>query len=295
MADSLMENETSELHRQNVGGAELPYLFFAGIPDAQQMVFVHATGFLPWLWQPVIENFSPPDNVWAPFICDYRSCNPEAEGLSWAVIASDLSTFCRLQQIHEPLIVGHSMGATVSAIAAAVYGLHPRGLILIEPILLPDKFYTIKPDIKNHPLAAKSIKRTNQWKNEEDAWSYLKSKALFANWDERVLQIYHKFGIQKRETGNLQLTCTPESEAAIFMGGWDINPWPLLAKITCPVLVVEGEVTENKGYVNIQRAVSFLPRGKYQSVAGAGHLIPMQKPKKIVEIIREFNRQIVED
>lgn len=289
----LMKDETLKLRLQDVGDAELPYLFFAGEADAPQMLFVHATGFLPWLWQPVIEEFAPPNNVWAPFICDYRSCNPEEGGLSWDVIARDLSTFCRSQQISEPLIIGHSMGATVSAIAAAAYGLQPRGLILIEPIFLPDQFYKMKPDIKNHPLASKSIKRTNSWKDENEAWSYLKSKALFASWDERVLRIYHKYGMQEKEVGSLQLTCTPESEAAMFMGGWDINPWPLLAKITCPVLVVEGEVTENKGLVDIQRAVSLFPRGKYQSVAGAGHLIPMQKPKETAEMIKEFTRQIV--
>ncbi len=281
-----------ELNLQDVGGAEFPYLFFEADTSAPQMLFMHATGFLPWLWQPVIEEFIPANNVWAPFICDYRSCNPDAGGLSWDVIARDLATFCRRQQIREPLIVGHSMGATVSSIATALYGLQPRGLILIEPIFLPDQFYEMKPEVNSHPLASKSIKRTNHWKDEEEAWSYLKSKPLFASWDERVLQIYHKYGMQKQEEGSLQLTCSPQNEAAMFMGGWDINPWPLLAKINCPVLVIEGELTENKGFVDIKKAVSLLSQGKYKSVAGAGHLIPMQKPREITEIIKEFSRQI---
>lgn len=287
-----MKNEMLELQFQDVGGARLPYLYFGGKISAPPMVFVHATGFLPWLWQPVIEEFVPESRAWAPFICDYRSCDPEAGGLSWDVIARDLSTFCRQQQISKPLIVGHSMGATVSAIASAIYGVQPRGLILIEPIFLPDLFYAMKPDIQSHPLASKSIKRTNYWKDENDAWSYLQSKPLFASWDERVLQIYLKYGMQKQEEGSLQLTCSPENEAAMFMGGWDINPWPVLEKLTCPVLVIEGEKTENKGLVDVQRAVSLLRRGKYQSIAGAGHLIPMQKPRELVQIIKEFSRQL---
>jgi lipase len=286
------KDEMLELRIQDVGGAGLPYLFFEAESSAPHMLFVHATGFLPWLWQPVIEEFVPANNVWAPFICDYRSCNPDAGGLSWDVIARDLSTFCGCQQIRKPLIVGHSMGATVSSIATAIYGLQPRGLILIEPIFLPDQFYTMKPDVQSHPLASKSIKRTNHWKDENDAWSYLKSKSLFSSWDERVLQIYHKYGMQKQDEGSLQLTCSPQNEAAMFMGGWDINPWPLLTKINCPVLVIEGEISENKGFVDIKRAVSLFRQGKYKSVAGAGHLIPMQKPKEITEIIKEFNRQI---
>ncbi len=290
MADN--NNKIEELRIQDVDGAGLPYLFFEAEASAPQMLFMHATGFLPWLWQPVIEEFAPANNVWAPFICDYRSCNPHAGGLSWDVIARDLSTFCRRQQILQPLIVGHSMGATVSSIATALYGLQPRGMILIEPIFLPDKFYTMEPEVDSHPLASKSIKRTNHWKNESEAWSYLKSKSLFSSWDERVLQIYHQHGLQKKEEGSLQLTCSPQNEAALFMGGWDVNPWPLLTKINCPVLVIEGEISNNRGFVDIPRAVSLLSQGQYKSVAGAGHLIPMQKPREIVEIVKEFNRQI---
>ena len=74
----------------------------------------------------------------------------------------------------------------------------------------------------------------------------------------------------------------------MFMGGWDINPWPFLDKITCPVLVVEGENTENKGFVDVKKAVSLLQQGQYKSVAQAGHLIPMQKPQDIVRIIKDF-------
>jgi len=281
-----MGMEIPDLKMQDVGGAQLPYLHYDG--GASQIIFVHATGFMPWLWHPVIKEFVPQNSVWAPFICDYRECNPQAGGLSWEIISRDLSVFCRSLKIEYPLLVGHSMGATVSTIAIANYGIKARGLILIEPIFLPEAFYSMEIDIKNHPLASKSIKRTNHWNDENDAWSYLKSKSLFSSWDEQVLQLYLKYGMQKQEEGNLKLTCSPQNEAAMFMGGWDVNPWPLLDKITCPVLVVEGENTENKGLVDVQRAVSLLRRGQYKSVAQAGHLIPMQKPQDIVRIIKDF-------
>ena len=76
------------------------------------------------------------------------------------------------------------------------------------------------------------------------------------------------------------------------MGGRETNPWPLLGGITCPVLVVEAEESENKQFVDIKKMMTLLKRGEYKSVAGAGHLIPMQKPKVIAEIIKEFSKQI---
>ena len=271
---------------QDVGGGELPYLYYGG--GARQMLFLHATGFLPWLWHPIIENFTPESSIWAPYICNYRSCEPEKGGLSWNVIAQDLSMFCREQKIEKPLLIGHSMGATVLTIAAAGYGVVPCGMILIEPIFLPDDFYNTQLTVKDHPLASKSIKRVNHWKSEDDALSYLKSRSLFSDWDDRILQLYMQFGMEKQQAGDLKLTCTPSSEAAMFMGGVSRSPWPLLEKIDCPVLVIEGEKSPNVGLVDVQRAVSLLPQGQYGSVSEAGHLIPMQKPAEIVSIIKDF-------
>jgi pimeloyl-ACP methyl ester carboxylesterase len=286
MPENVLKKEIPELKMQDVGGADLPYLYYEG--ETPQIVFAHATGFLPWLWHPVIQRLAPSGRVWVPYICNYRECDPEKGGLSWDIIAKDISTFCRSLEVNNPLLVGHSMGGTVLTIAAADYGIKPRGMILIEPIFLPEEFYSMKATVKDHPLASKSIKRTNHWKNEEEAWTYLKSKSLFSDWNDEVLALYLKYGMEKQKGGDLKLTCAPESEAAMFMGGWNKNPWPLLDKLTCPVLVLEGEKSENKSFIDLKKAVSLFRYGKYKSVAQAGHLIPMQFPKEIAEIIKEF-------
>lgn len=291
MSENIIKTDMPDLKMQDVGGADLPYLYYEGEPP--QIVFAHATGFLPWLWHPVVKGFIPGGQIWVPYICNYRECDPEKGGLSWDIIAKDLATFCTKLQIKKPLLVGHSMGGTVLTIAAAAYGIEPLGLILIEPIFLPEEFYSMKASVKDHPLASKSIKRTNHWKSEEDAWAYLKSKALFSDWDEQVLRLYLEYGMQKQEAGDLKLTCAPESEAAMFMGGWSRNPWPLLDKLTCRVLVVEGEKSENRNFIDLKKAVSLFRNGKYISVKGAGHLIPMQKPKETATIVKEFLAEII--
>jgi pimeloyl-ACP methyl ester carboxylesterase len=63
--------------------------------------------------------------------------------------------------------------------------------------------------------------------------------------------------------------------------------------LTCPVLVVEGEKSENKNFIDLKKAVSLLRFGKYKSVEGAGHLIPMQKPDEVAQIIKEFLAEII--
>ena len=61
-----MGMEIPDLKMQDVGGAQLPYLHYDG--GASPIIFVHATGFMPWLWHPVIKEFVPQNSAWAPFI-----------------------------------------------------------------------------------------------------------------------------------------------------------------------------------------------------------------------------------
>jgi pimeloyl-ACP methyl ester carboxylesterase len=290
MPENVLKRAIPQLTKQDVGGAQLPYLYYEG--GTPQILFAHATGFLPWLWHPVIEYLTPPGQTWVPYICNYRDCDPEQGGLAWDVIAADLAVFCRAQKIENPLAVGHSMGATVITIAAALFGIKPSAMILIEPIFLPEEFYSMDIKVKDHPLAAQSIKRKNGWKDENAALEYLKSKSLFAGWDEQILQFYIQYGMEKQKDGELKLACAPRNEAALFMGGKSINPWPLLKKLDCPVLVVEGEKSLNKEFVDLQRAVSLLRHGRYLSVPDAGHLIPMQKPGETARIIKDFLAEV---
>lgn len=82
--------------------------------------------------------------------------------------------------------------------------------------------------------------------------------------------------------------CSPQREASLFMGGMQYDPWPLLSKISCPILLLEGELSENRSYIDLKKASEAFPNGTYQLVHGAGHLIPMEKPKEVLEIIRGF-------
>ena len=72
------------------------------------------------------------------------------------------------------------------------------------------------------------------------------------------------------------------------MGGMKIDPWPLFQQIRCPVLILEGEVSENREYTELEKAASLMPGGSYSLIKDAGHLIPMEKPEEIASVIRDF-------
>jgi len=282
-----MEHNAEPRHLyQEIGEVDLPYLLYNG--KTQPIILMHATGFLPWLWHPIARKLCAEHRVIAPYFCDHRIFEPDQGGLDWMIIARDLATFCKKLNIESPYLVGHSMGATVLTIAHATFGLRSKGLILIEPIFLPRDFYRTQIKVEQHPLAAKSIRRRDSWKHKQDALNYLTSKQLFKKWDKEMLDLYIDHGMNESQNGGLQLACSPKREAALFMGGVNYDPWPILKNVSCPTLILEGEISENRSYIDLKKAAGMIANCSYKMVAGAGHLIPMEKPQEVTEIINEF-------
>jgi lipase len=274
---------TCTLH---IGDADLSYLLYEG--EGPPLIFLHATGFQPWLWHPIARELTKGYRILAPSFCDHRVTDPEEGGLNWMTLAEDTVRLCNALHLNAPFVVGHSMGATVLMIANARYGLSMAGMVLIEPILLPAEFYQGHMRVDQHPLAARAIKRTNFWRNRDDAMTYLRSRPLFQQWDEEALELYVRHGMITRNDGGLELACSPLREAALFMGGRQFDPWPLLPDVSCPVLIIEGEKSENGSFIDLDRIQSLIPDCRRRVVKEAGHLIPMERPREVTQLISEF-------
>jgi lipase len=271
---------------QSIGEAEIKYLLYGG--PGKTLILLQATGFPPELWHPIAQDLSGFYRIIVPSYYDHREAMSSNEGISWLLLAQDLKAFCDALQIKKPLIVGHSMGGTVAAISKGVCGLEVGRMILIEPIILIEDLYRIPFTTQDHPLASKSIKRLSHWPDESDLRQYLASKDLFKNWDREMLELYIRYGFRKDPSGAIQLNCSPTKEAALFMGGMKANPWPILPKILCPVQVLEGESSENRVFVELEKASYLMPQGSYALIGGVGHLMPMERPQKVTQIIRNF-------
>lgn len=283
------ENDTTrppELSTIDIGDAQMHYLDYGGGGPA--LVLLHATGFLPFLWHPIAAALSKDHRVIAPAFYDHRPAAPNAGGLGWLQLADDLARICSRLRLEKPLLAGHSMGAVVGMLANAVYATAAAGLILIEPIFLPSETYRTPISLAQHPLAAQAIKRRNHWPDRRSVWEDFNAKPFFQSWNPEMLSLYVHYGTRRAGSGGVTLTCTPDQEASLFIGGMQHDPWPELSKVTCPTLVVEGEVSENRFYIDLRHAADMIPQGRYTSVPGAGHLIPMEKPVQTIRLIRSF-------
>jgi lipase len=278
-------NHRPQTCTQSIGDAEISYLLYEG--DGPPLIFLHATGFMPWLWHPLARELADSYRIFAPCFCDHREGDPEKGGLSWLTLAEDLALFCRDLHLGNPLLVGHSMGATISLMANTLGSLSAAGMVLIEPVILPPELYRQHIQLDQHPFASRAIRRTNFWRNRDEAMTYLHSRPLFQGWDEEMLALYLRYGMSA-EGGGLRLTCSPRREAALFMGSMAYDPWPLLSRISCPVLILEGEVSDQREFIDLDRVRSLIPDCIQDRVGGAGHLVPMEKPREVTSLIRKF-------
>lgn len=274
-----------EVKSVGIGDADIEYLHYPG--DGPPLLLLHATGFMPWLWHPVARELADRYEIFVPYFCDHRPAEPE-DGLSWLLLAEDLALVIERLELSAPRIVGHSMGAVVATLHEAHRGPLAERMVLIEPIYLPREFYKMEITVERHPLASKSIRRRNAWSGRDEASDYLLSKDLFSRWDPEVLELYLDHGLRDADAGGLTLACHPRREAALFMGGREHDPWPLLPLIECPALLLEGEVSENRPFIDLKKAASQFPNGGYMLIEGAGHLVPMERPREVARAAAEF-------
>jgi lipase len=264
----------------------LEYLDYGGKGPA--VVMLHATGFLPWLWHPIAVALARDHRVIAPCLYSHRPSDPHTGGLGWLTLAEDIKRLSSALELDRPIFVGHSMGATVAILAHAVQGAGAAGMVLIEPILLPPEAYRMAIPIEQHPLAAKAIRRRNSWPDRQAVWNDFGSKPFFRSWARAMLALYIRYGTCENGSGGVTLACSPHQEAALFMGGMQHDPWPELTKVGCQALIVEGEVSENRHWIDLQHAAGLIPDSRHITLAGAGHLVPMEKPSETLHLIRTF-------
>ncbi len=275
-----------ETRSVSIGDAEVSYLDWGG--SGPDLVLLHATGFLPWLWHPLARALADRFRVIAPYFCGHREACPFENGLGWGLLTRDFITFCDRLSLSRFFLTGHSMGGAVSVLAESLRPGLARAMVLIEPIFLPQALYGVIRKVDEHPLASKSIRRKNLWESPREARAYLKGKPLFAKWDDEVLDLYVQYGMVPAESGGLSLACSPQKEAALFLGSTEVDPWPLLPRVACPVLALEGGNSDNHRFVDLEKAVSLLPHGRLETVPGAGHLVPMERPRETARRLADF-------
>ena len=168
--------------------------------------------------------------------------------------------------LENACLVGHSDGGTIALYCAAQYPQRALALVVIaahiylEAAMVPG----IQALRKNYEADVRFRQGFHRIHGE-------KADSVFRNWYEGWTQSAVESGL---------LT-------------WDMRP--LLAKITCPTLVVQGELDEHATPQHARDLATAIPRAQCWLEPGAGHMFPQDLPERFNPRLLEFLVQTINE
>ncbi len=273
----------------------LPYTDFGG--DGPPLVFLHANGYPPACYLPLIERLKSHHHVLAPHMRPlWPHARPEEIG-AWHPLSDDLMLFLDEHKIEQAQVVGHSMGAIVSLRASIRKPERFQAQVLIDPVLFRRRFIALSFITKLlgltsrfHPLVQSARKRRRQFDDLDKLFASYRRKHIFHYMDDEALRIYITGITRPAAAGGFELVYSPEWESRIYETGIiaDLDLWFGLPKLKVPTLVLRGAETDTFLPPAAKRLQQANPAIRVETLEKTTHLLPLETPQKVHQHIQGF-------
>lgn len=259
------------------------------------VVFLHGNGLNAATYRSILAPLALSMRVLA---CDLRghgaSTLPADPGprRSWDLFRDDLLALLAVLGGPPVVLAGHSMGASVSALAAERAPERVKELVLFEPVVLSrlGQAYARLPWAagpgwtKRLPMAAQAGRRRPFFAGVQEAFDNYKGRGGFKGWPETMLADYLSAGLRERAGGGVELACAPAWEAVNFAAqANDVRG--ALAAVQRPIALYRGERGSTCHIGSGAGLMRANPLLKVQTVRGATHFLPMERPDVVQDAI----------
>jgi pimeloyl-ACP methyl ester carboxylesterase len=253
------------------------------------ILFLHATGFHARCWDEVIARLPGRRCIALDLRGHGRSAKPEPPS-NWRIFGEDAAAVARALCLRGATGVGHSMGGHAVTLAAALEPEAFGDLLLIDPVFLPEQWYT-------GPGAELTMvtRRRNHWTSWDDMYARFKDRKPFDRWNRKVLLDYCEFGVLPAPDGHgCVLACPPAFEASIYRTSTapESNIYPEVATIGRPVRVVRASrftrrIEDFSHSPTAPETASRFKNGKDLHYPERSHFLPMEAPELIAELLAD--------
>ncbi|MDO8290179.1 MAG: alpha/beta hydrolase [Parvibaculum sp.] len=212
--------------------------------------FAHANGFNGMTYRQLLSPLAKHFHI--------RAWDARGHGLSrlpadpashanWYIYRDDLIAFLEplVAETGGPvLLAGHSMGGATSLMVAAERPDLVRGLILVDPVMVPRfaRYLMLLAKLmgkKGGPMALAdgADRRRAVFADRTVMAKAYKGRGAFRTWPDDMIADYIEGGTVNRDDGQIELSCAPAWEAANFRAqGHDI--WEALDKLKVPLTLI---------------------------------------------------------
>jgi pimeloyl-ACP methyl ester carboxylesterase len=269
------------------------------------VMFLHATGFNAITYQSIIEPLGKLMHVAALDMRGHGRSKLPADPrklTSWNRFRDDVIQALEKLSPEGAVLGGHSMGATVALLVAGKRPDLVRGLVLVDPVILPRaalRLYNIpflNMTIPRSTMARNALRRRRKFGSPGEAAEQLRGRGAFRTWRTPFLDDYVVDGVLRQDDGAFQLSCTPEWEAAVFQAH-RYRPWKALRRLRkkpVPIIILQAEKESTSGADLDQRVHNIRPDAAVTRVPGTTHFVPMERPYEVRDALKMLFDTMIE-
>lgn len=191
----------------------------------------------------------------------------------------------------KPIVgIGHSQGATATAIAAAQRPDLFSQLYLIEPVTFTKpqaRLYNLLPRkllLSREPFKS-TLTKQSTWASIDDYYENLRAQRAYRRMSDAHLRVFAEQSLSKDTSGSYTLIFAPEQELANYFGAPHIDT--ALKQLSCPYTLITGKPTLFINHKVRQQWQKFVPDDSIISLLDYGHLLPMEAPELCAQVINE--------
>ncbi|GAB4579631.1 MAG: alpha/beta hydrolase [Anaerolineales bacterium] len=273
-----------------------PYFEIRSNASAPCLHFAHANGYPPQAYAPFLEALAAKFHVTAmearPL---WPGTNPR-EVKDWGKFVEDMLPF--LQAFSAPVIgVGHSLGGTVTLMAAIQRPELFRAVVLIDPPFYPPffsllwrVFFVTGLVYYVHPLVRGALKRRTLFENQEAMFRHYRAKKVFENINDQGLWAYVNSLATPWPQGGVTLRYPSPWEVRVYVTSMlrDWQTWRELRGFRLPILLLRPELSPATPDKTVRLLQRVAPQTVVRTIPNTTHLAPFESPTLVAEMLLEF-------
>jgi len=286
----------------------IPFIDYGG--EGAPLHFLHANGYPPNCYQPLIERFKVQHQIFGMLLRPLWIDSKPEEIQDWNPFSEDLIQLLDERKLDSAIGVGHSIGAIVTLRAAFKQPDRFRALVLLDPVLFP-RYYMAEWNLartfgvggRAHPLITGALKRRREFDDLNKVFEGYRKRNIFRFFSDENLHILIK-GMTRPNIGDsreaspqrgFELVYSPEWEARIYYTGiwhdWDL--WKNIHRLEIPTLIIRGAETDTFWESTARLVQKKNRKIKIVALEKSTHLLPMEKPDEVFEITESFLKDVL--
>ncbi|WP_413519551.1 alpha/beta fold hydrolase [Psychrobacter glacincola] len=252
--------------------------------------FYGGNSFTVGTYTPLLKKLSANFELSSLALRGYWYDKPNSRRLTREQDADMLIEFLEKTQDKPVVGIGHSQGATSTAIAAAKRPELFSQLYLIEPVTFTKKQATIYNLLPRRFLMSRqpfksTLTKQSTWASVDDYYESLRAQRAYKRISDEHLKVFAEQSLAANNDGSYSLMFAPEQELANYFGAPHIDA--ALKKLSCPYTLITGKPTLFINPKVRKQWQNFVPDESIISLPEYGHLLPMEAPEICAQVINE--------